>query len=263
MEVGSTVQSSNNDLDLERGGITTTTTTKLATGGIQSLIPKLDNTTMMTVGGVAAATSIASFLVADPMVVDAASLLTTGFAPYVIHQQYQLAKMVTMESLQNTLREKANLLAAERIKLTERIVGLEKNVNRLKNVEKDFGELCVKSKTNANVLISLVKETTKIQNDMEQILKEKLVQDVLQNIIRTDTSGDFVIGDNEMEILIMRMSMQPGIEFQQERFRKKLAMTNDRSIKTIMKMFRNLLDGNPDDDDQLFSFDMKHQMLSV
>lgn len=210
------------------------------------------------VSGVGAAASVMSFKFTDPFIVDVASTCTAGFAPYVLHQQHKLKQLDTMEEVQVELRQHASGLKKENETLKASIDEFESKIDRLKGVQDGFEELVAKSNCNANKLISIVKETKKVHNQMELILKARLMQDVLANILRVDRSEDFVIDENEMEILLLRMSMQHGLRFKEERFRKKLAMTDDRSIKTLMRMFRNLLDDNPDDDDQLFSMSSSH-----
>jgi len=222
---------------------------KLLKAGNSSFV----STAVKAVAGAAVMTSAASLLLTEPLIVDIASIATSTFAPYVVYQRNKIGKMDTMTNLQNDLRHKVNALKSENNKLTNTVSELEESTDRLKDVTSSFDTIVQESKHNAESLLYLVKESKTVQSDMEEILKQRLIRDVLSLLLQADREGDFTLDENEMEVLIIRMHMVPGIDFKEERFRRKLKLTKDHSINTIFQIFQNLIDGNPDDDDALFS----------
>lgn len=235
-----------------------TDVTLVATGmkPASSLIPEIGLGAVIAGASVLVATSVASSFLTQPTIVDVSSMSTAALAPFAAHQHHRVRKLGCHKDVQQELLANIDRMKTTNVELTANVDQFKSKVNRLAKVEASFQEMVASSQYNVDKIMTLCKETAAVQKQMEDIMKARIVSDVLSNILRVDRSEDFTLGDNEMEILIIRMGMQHGVRFDETGFRKKLTMTSDRSIKTILNIFRNLLDDNPDDDHKLFAIDL-------
>jgi len=206
-----------------------------------------------TVCAVGVLSSIASYKFTTPLVVDVASSLTMGIAPLVLHQTGKLEKLGTHAEVNESMKRKVGEFKETNEKLTAENDELEAKMIRFNEVQRGFEKLVDSSKLNADSVIKMVKDTNKVHEEMQFIMKARMIQEVLSILMRGDRDGDFQMGENELEIVILRIANQPGIRFDEERFRHKLKMTKDHSIRTLLAIIHNLMDDNPDDDDLLFS----------
>jgi len=244
------------EVDLE-AGISVADLTMVATGAkpAHSLLPEMALGTTLVAAGVVVGFCGLSSTLTSPVIVDFSSVSTALFAPYAAHQHHRVKKLSPQRTAHAQLRSSIDRFEHLNKELSGSIDQFQDKINRLSKVEARFQDIVATSKLNVDSILALCKATALVQAQMENILKARLVQDVLSNILMVDRSEDFHLNDNEMEVLIIRMGMQHGVRFHEDSFRKKLTQTNDRSIRTIMAIFRNLLDDNPDDDHHLFSID--------
>jgi uncharacterized membrane protein required for colicin V production len=73
-------------------------------------------------------------------------------------------------------------------------------------------------------------------------------------VVQADADRDFCIGKSEMEVLILRLKMIQGIEFDEANFRKAVSMDAEGIIhlSEIMKVLRNLMDDSVAEEDNIF-----------
>lgn len=235
------------DLDLESGVAnralpSTKDAILIATGQKPLISPELKTKMVQTAAGAAAATAITSAVISSNGIVDFSSYMTVGFAPYVVHQHNKLKELDTMRQIQNKLRQNVNDLAQENLKLESSVSRLEKQNEELAGVKDGFDEIVTAAGCNADDLINIVKEFKEVQGKMKKILKARLLHQILAVILRADREDDFVLSDTEMEILIIRMTMVNGVTVNQDLFREKLMESEQRDIKSIMKMIRSAMD---------------------
>ena len=74
----------------------------------------------------------------------------------------------------------------------------------------------------------------------QEILKSDVFQNIMRIVIACDRSKDFILDENEIEVLIVRMCMINGVIFDEELFRKEF--NSDVSLKAIIVLVRGLID---------------------
>lgn len=223
-----------------------------------SIVKKIGTIAVCATGVISSA---ASARFTEPKLVDVASAFTATNAAYVVYQESQLEQLTTTQQVTASVKNKIDRLKNMNLSLEAEIGSLEQKMARMNKVEEGFQKIVDDSAYNADTVMAIVKKHGDVQKKMENVMKARLMQDVMSIIIRGDSSGDFKLDETELEYLLLRMSMQPGIRFDEKRFRKKLGKVEDYSVKTILKMFRNLMDENPDDDHKLFSIDTKEMIM--
>ena len=72
-------------------------------------------------------------------------------------------------------------------------------------------------------------------------MKAAVAEQILTSILRTDKDGDLQITDREVDILVMRLKHQEGVEIEEKVLRKELAKVSG-SIGSLMEFFRNMED---------------------
>jgi hypothetical protein len=85
----------------------------------------MDAVAVLGVGG-----SLVTLALTDGHIVDAASYMTMGMAPYCAYQKRSLKELGGMRGQQNQLRQNVNELQTENNKLTGSIDQLESSVNK-------------------------------------------------------------------------------------------------------------------------------------
>jgi hypothetical protein len=117
----------------------------------------------------------------------------------------------------------------------------------LKNVEKDLATVVKKSGGQADRLVSIIKENGQVQDQIKGNLEAQVMQNVLTLILRSDTDANFRYSKNELKNLRMRLSNIPGVTFDTENF-DKVCGSQDLQLSDIMRMFRNLKEDIPKED---------------
>ena len=74
----------------------------------------------------------------------------------------------------------------------------------------------------------------------QEILKSDVFQNIMRIVIACDRSKDFILDENELEVLIVRMGMISGVIFDEELFRREF--NSDVSLKAIIILVRGLID---------------------
>lgn len=102
-----------------------------------------------------------------------ASLVTTisgsatmALAPYVVYQRQQLNQMETTRSLINQMREKAEKIRQENLKLTKKINKLERSVIRLADVKTNLDAIILLSGKSQDHFTEILKEIKSVQTRM-------------------------------------------------------------------------------------------------
>ena len=72
-------------------------------------------------------------------------------------------------------------------------------------------------------------------------MKAAVAEQILTSILRTDKDGDLQITDREVDILVMRLKHQEGVEIEEQALRRELAKVSG-SIGSLMEFFRNMED---------------------
>lgn len=219
-------------------------------------------------GGVAA--SVASFLpgvllLSPSIMVYAAGALTIANAPYAAFKEVRITKLPSLRLLNNKLAEEATRLEKEVDALSEEIDAIAPEAERAGAVEEELREIADRQQFNVDRLIDLVNENEEVLNQMRDNLRQKIVQDIVRIVIKSDANNDqtFCKVESKMLALKIRLQLQEyGVEFDEMKFYK--VLNADPSLPRVLKIVQKLIpkfDENDEsesdgDDNEAFGDDM-------
>lgn len=125
---------------------------------------------------------------------------------------------------------------------------------RLEGVEEELVDIAEAAQTNVNRLVEMNAEFKELNQKIKKNLETTVVQQVVSVVVQADANRDFTIGKAELEMLVMRLKLIKGIEFDETNFRKAVSLDADGVIHLaeIMAVLRNLLDDNVAEEDNIF-----------
>lgn len=126
--------------------------------------------------------------------------------------------------------------------------------DRLEGVEEELVDIAEAAQTNVNRLVEMNAEFKELNQKIKKNLETTVVQQVVSVVVQADANRDFTIGKAELEMLVMRLKLIKGIEFDETNFRKAVSLDADGVIHLaeIMAVLRNLLDDNVAEEDNIF-----------
>jgi hypothetical protein len=146
-----------------------------------------------------------------------------------------------LRQAQNNLRSEVNYLANENERLQRNLLKLDGAVTQLEGIERELSRIAG-SFQNVNRLVEIVAEQNEVHERMKKNLKSSILQTILGVVTKSDADGDFIISSKELQVLIVRLGMMDGVQFQEGNFRKLL--TQSSCVSSIMSMIRSLLQEN-------------------
>mmetsp|Transcript_31284 Transcript_31284/g.46671 ORF Transcript_31284/g.46671 Transcript_31284/m.46671 type:complete len:261 (-) Transcript_31284:212-994(-) len=214
-------------------------------------------TAIVDVAALAGVGSAAATLVlTEGTTVTIASSLTTAISPYAAYQKRKCDDIGSVREEHNRLRGNVNELMQENDKLKENVDQLEVSVSSLENVEKDLSKLA--NTSNLDRLVAVVNEQKRATANIKRILKNDIMVQVMRVLMDSDRNQDFVIGPNEIMMMILRMRNVNGVKFNEKNFRERVASEGSMSLTEIMDLFRDLEDDDIDEENAIFTMDISH-----
>jgi len=74
------------------------------------------------------------------------------------------------------------------------------------------------------------------------MIQAEIIQNMFNVILTSDQNIDFQIGPIEMEILIVRLGLIDGVEFDEKEFRKVIAQNQNKTLKSIFGIIQAMND---------------------
>ena len=90
----------------------------------------------------------------------------------------------------------------------------------MEGVEEELSGIAEAAQTNVNRLVEINHEWRELNAKIKKNLERSVVQQVVSIVVQSDANRDFTIGTSELEMLVMRLKMIKGIEFDEANFRK-------------------------------------------
>lgn len=162
--------------------------------------------------------------------------------PYAAIKERQIGKIPSLRAMNNKLREDANNLTEEVDILSEEIDILEPEADRAAAVEEQLRDVCDRQEVNVNKLVDLVKENEVILQKMRDNLRQRIVQDIITIVVKSDRDNDQTIDRSEAKTLALRirLSLQEyGVEFNSEKFLK--AIGSNATVQGVIAIVQKLL----------------------
>jgi septal ring factor EnvC (AmiA/AmiB activator) len=204
-------------------------------------------TLMDGVAAAAVASSMITWMETSNILVKIASASTFMFGPFAAFQKRKLRNLGSLRMKQNHLREEVNYLYQEQERLEQNLQKLDSNVVQMENMERDLNRIAGNPQ-NVHRLLEVTDELRQVHEGIKENLKKSVLQNILTALVQSDTDKNFVIHAREMEILVVRLKLMDGVQFNEHKFRQAMG-TGSQSLSSIMMMIRSLLQ---DDDETIF-----------
>jgi len=180
--------------------------------------------------------------------------LCIGNVPYSAFKEHKMSKIPSLRSTNKKLRESANGLGEEVDVLAEEIDLLEPEAVRAAAVEQELKNIAEKQNINVTKLVELVKENGEILALMRDNLRQRIVQDVISIVMKSDRDNDNSIDRSEAKTLALRIRLsleEYGVVFDTQKFLK--AIGDEPTVQKVIRIVQKLLPENKekkDDDDE-------------
>ncbi|KAL7548014.1 hypothetical protein ACHAWF_011288 [Thalassiosira exigua] len=191
-------------------------------------------------GGVAACAAAMVLTPAIPIFVMGGICIAN--APYSAIKERQILKTPSLRGMNNKLREDANNLGDEVDNLAEEIVKFNYNSERAAKCEEQLRGIVGEQQANVNKLVELVKENEIILSKMRDNLRQRIVQDMITIVVKSDKDNDQQIDRSEAKTLALRirLSLQEyGVVFDSEKFLK--AIGENATVQGVIAIVQKLL----------------------
>jgi len=156
-----------------------------------------------------------------------------------IHSQYILASIETLRCVHNKIRMQINTMMTENNTLQRNVSALQSQVERVQNVEGEIARIAQGSSQNVQNLVAIVKENEHIVKRQGELARQAFQEQLLTSVLRTDRNQDMHITDREVDVLILRMRSQQGIQLKDDKFREHI-MESNGSIWSIVELLNEI-----------------------
>lgn len=200
-------------------------------------------------GGVVA--SAAAMVLAPAIAIFVMGGICIANVPYAAFKEKGIGKIPSLRAMNNKLREDANNLGDEVDILSEEIDILAPEADRAAAVEEQLRAIADAQSVNVNKLVELVKENEIILAKMRDNLRQRIVQDIISIVVKSDRDNDQTIDRNEAKTLALRIRLQLqeyGVVFDSSKFLK--AIGGDTTVQAIIAIVQKLLPAEKKDDDE-------------
>ena len=199
-------------------------------------------TGIMMVGTTTAATMsvILTTLLSQPIIIVHIIMSTcvVVLAPVVTVQKVQLSALGTLREQQNELRTQINAFNQMNDELTKSVASIEDETEKIEQVNNELQIYAKSAGTTADRLVELCQEQQDINTEMQQHLQAKVLQQIVTITLQSDTNQNYIVSENEMNVLIERLQQIPGVIFHVEAFRHILNQSEPQGSLTMTDICR-------------------------
>lgn len=208
----------------------------------QSPLEKLKSAAVFLGLGAGLVASAGAMVLAPQVFVFVMGGLCIANVPYAAFKESRIGKLPSLRSMNNKLREDANKLEDEVDVLSEEIDALEPEADRAAAVEEELREIANQQQVNVDKLVELVKENEIILEKMRDNLRQRIVQDIITIVVKSDTDNDQTIDRQEAKTLALRIRLtlqEYDVQFDSEKFLR--AIGDNPSVTGVIAIVQKLL----------------------
>jgi hypothetical protein len=177
-------------------------------------------------------------------VVTLASLLTMGLGILLVLQYRKLKDVGTLRAHNNELRKRVYYMRQERERLHRSLDRVDITLAELQKIPQELHKFS--RNKNVDRIVEIVQEQKNIQTVIKEKMNQQILQQIMQVVVRSDRrDGNWTLRPTEVEALIVRIGLVEGVEFHEQRFRD-LVQAKQPTVATIMGIIRSLLEGEND-----------------
>ena len=178
---------------------------------------------------------IMSTLLSQPMIIVHIIMSTcvVVLAPVVTVQKVQLSVLGTLREQQNELRTQINSFNQMNDELTKSIASIEDETEKIEQVNTELQVFAKSSGTTSDRLVELCNEQHDVYVEMQNHLQAKVLQQIITITLQSDTNQNYIVSENEVNVLIERLQQIPGVLFRVDRFRNILQQSEPPASLTL------------------------------
>lgn len=153
--------------------------------------------------------------------------------------------------MQNELRHEVNKFAEVNVQLGANNTRLEGELVPLKETEAKLSAIAEQNGSDVNKLRDIVKENQKTLDAMKEILREDVLQSMLEAVLSSERDEDGHFSDRELQRLLLRLKGLPSIEVNQERFMERTKL--HRSISDVLNVIKTIFEEDIAKEERVFT----------
>lgn len=199
------------------------------------------------IAATAVASSMISWMTTNHALVRISCASTFFFGPFAAYQTRKLQDLEALRKHQNRLREEINYLHQQEERLYRSLEKCDANILKMERVERQLNRIAGGSH-NVHRMLLVVQEQRQVYRGIKESLRKSVLQSILTALVKSDQDGNFMIQSREMQVLIVRLNMMQGVQFNETMFREVIE-AESQSLSSIMRLIRSLL---RDDDETVF-----------
>lgn len=184
------------------------------------------------------------------VVVVVVGALASILGPTAAVLQSKIQDMETMRELTDEMREDVNKMAMENKKLRRENIRLDASSKKLEKSKAALEEIGKAQGMSVDTLVKQVNEYKQVQAQMKANVRAKVKQNLLSAVMSSDTDMDFYIDPEEVDMLVLRLSNMPGVQFNEAAFRSALK----KSGMSITDFSKKYLEDKSLEKDKIFAF---------
>lgn len=193
---------------------------------------------MMLVGTSTAAATIsviATTLLSQPIIFVHIIMSTcvVVLAPVVTVQKVQLSALGTLREQQNELRTQINSFNQMNDELTKSIESVVDETEKIEQVNNELEVFAKSAGTSAERLVELCNEQNDIHTQLQKHLQAKILQQIVTITLQSDMNQNYIVSENEVNVLIERLQHIPGMVFHVDTFRHILNQSEPKGSLTL------------------------------
>lgn len=205
------------------------------------------------VGAASVGASVTSIILTGGTTVLIAGLLACFVGPYAYWQQTQMTDIVALKETHAALEREVNFLAAENTRLAQNVERLAGAVDRLADVEDALDVMTQTQGQSVDAFMEQVEENKEILKSMQKNLKASILQNLLSVVMGSDTDGDFMLDDDEVEQLVSHMKSINGCEVNEKKLRE-VIKEKGGAVDAIVDVIREVVNEGGGGPDAIFTF---------
>jgi len=161
------------------------------------------------------------------MVYVAGSICLMNF-PIVFFKERKILLLPSRRKTVDQLQETADILKSEAVALEDEIEYLLEQVSRFGDIEQELQEVAIEQDSTVEELVELVRINEETMDLMRENLRQKVIQDVIGIVIRSEKDNDQIIDRVEAKLLALKITVKLeayGVSFDEEKFLQAVALS--------------------------------------
>lgn len=178
-------------------------------------------------------------------------LLLTSYSLYL---GKELDQSDSIRELCVKLNTQGDKLKEENEILSKNCDNIQKDVDRMVESKNKLNEIVEEQGANVEELVDLVKSNGEHLKRTNLLLKRKVVHDLTAVVLRSDRDGDYDIEASELDTLTLRLTLVPGLEVNEEKFKEKVKSFGG-DINGVFKVIDSIMDEDENDPESIFRYE--------